>query len=167
MKKEKLCGLFQKKCKQGRGVEGWGHGFSRGIAERACGNSRGTLKKKWDFQGCSRKSHLEFPWVLVFDLGISKGCHTILQNFRGQKLVFSGISKGKVTNLKILEGFSEKYVLNPCLCLDFFWNSPMTENSPYHKPVSTVTYKRGRSSLLGKNQSSCFGQSSPFGTHKI
>ena len=51
---------------------------------------------------CSRKSPVESPWVLVFDLGICKGCHTILQNFQGWKLVFSRISKGKVTNLKIL-----------------------------------------------------------------
>ena len=29
-------------------------------------NSKGQLKKKWNFQGCSRKTHLKFPWVLVF-----------------------------------------------------------------------------------------------------
>ena len=58
--------------------------MSRGIEERACRNSRGQLKKKWDFEGCSRKTHLEFPWV-----------------------------KGNMTNLKILWGFSEKYILNP------------------------------------------------------
>ena len=28
-------------------------------AYRKCGNSRDQLKKKWDFQGCSRKNH---PW---------------------------------------------------------------------------------------------------------
>ena len=30
--------------------------FSGGIEERACGNSRGQLKKKWNFQWCSRKT---------------------------------------------------------------------------------------------------------------
>ena len=35
-------GLFQKNSKQG----GRGHGISSGIEERACGNSRGQLKKK-------------------------------------------------------------------------------------------------------------------------
>ena len=39
-------------------------------------NSRGQLKKN----SCG-KTHVEFPQVLVFDVGISKGCHTILQNF--------------------------------------------------------------------------------------
>ena len=46
-----------------------------------------------DFPGILKKEHMEnlmeFPWVLVFDLGISlnKGCHTILQNLHGWKLV--------------------------------------------------------------------------------
>ena len=57
---------------------------------------------------------MEFQWVLVFDLGISKGCHTILQNFCGWKLVFSGISEGKVTNLKIPErGFQKSISSTP------------------------------------------------------
>ena len=30
----------------------WEHGISRGIEERACKNSSGQLKKKWNFQGC-------------------------------------------------------------------------------------------------------------------
>ena len=90
--------LFQKKSKQ----RGWGHGTSRDIEEKACGNSRGEPKKKWNFQGCSRKTHMEFSWVLA-------ECHTILQNFQGcKKLAFSGISKGKVTNLKILGSFVRK-----------------------------------------------------------
>ena len=66
-----------------------------GVLKKACRNSRGQLKKKWDFEGCSRKTHLEFPWV-----------------------------KGNMANLKILWGFSEKYIFNPP-CLDFFWNSPI------------------------------------------
>ena len=37
---------------------GWGHGISRGIEERTFGNFRGHLKKLWNFQGCTRKSHV-------------------------------------------------------------------------------------------------------------
>ena len=55
----------------------------------------------WDFQECSRKTHVEFLLILVFDFGSSNGCHTILKNFQGCKLVFSKISKDKVTNLKV------------------------------------------------------------------
>ena len=49
------------------------------------GNSRGQLNKKWNFQGCSQKTHVEFPRVLVFDVGIFKG---VIQ--------FCRISKGKI-----------------------------------------------------------------------
>ena len=47
----------------------------------------GELKKKLNFKGFSRKTHvlsMEFPsmGLLVFDLGICKRCHTILQNFQ-------------------------------------------------------------------------------------
>ena len=68
--------------------------FPRGIEEGACANSRDQLEKKWNLRR-SRKDHVEFPWVLVFHLGISKWCHTILPNFQGNKLVFSGIFKDK------------------------------------------------------------------------
>ena len=115
--------LFKKKSSR-RGRE---HGISRVIKERACRNSRGQLKKKWNFQGHSRKTHAEeFPWVLVFNLGIFKECHIILLNFQWWKFVFPGFSKGKVTNLKILGGgdFSVKHILNPP-CFDFIWNSPI------------------------------------------
>ena len=43
------------------------------LKQRACGISRGQLKKV-EFPGVfTRKTHLEFPWVLVFDLEIAKG----------------------------------------------------------------------------------------------
>ena len=43
---------------------GWlGHGISWDIGERAYGNFRGTVKAKLE---------VEFPGILVFDLGISK-----------------------------------------------------------------------------------------------
>ena len=99
-------GLFQKKSKQGGGVEDI-HGISRDLEEKTCGNFRGQLKKKCKFQGCSRKTNAKFPWVLVFDFGISRGCHTNLQNFQGQKLFFSGISWSKVTNLKFPGAFQK------------------------------------------------------------
>ena len=38
-----------KKQAGGGGGGGVGHGISRGIEERALGNSRGQLKKKWNF----------------------------------------------------------------------------------------------------------------------
>ena len=53
---------------------------------------------------------MKFSWVLVFDLGISKGWHTILYHIQWWKLIFSGISKGKVTNLKIPKGRFQKSI---------------------------------------------------------
>ena len=38
-----------------------GQRSSKGIEERACGSSKGQLKKKWNFQGCQRKTNVEFP----------------------------------------------------------------------------------------------------------
>ena len=77
-----LFGYSRKKQNKG-GWFGQGHGISRGTEEISWENSKVQLKKKWNFQGCCRKIHVEFPWVLVFELGILKGCHTILQNFQG------------------------------------------------------------------------------------
>ena len=71
-----------------------------------------------------KKTHVEFPRFSVVDTGISKGCHTMLQNSQEQKLAFSGVSQGKLKNKKIPGGASEKYILNTP-CLDFFWNSPI------------------------------------------
>ena len=53
--------------------EGWGHETSRGIYwKNRIWRFWGSIKKKWNFQGWSRKSHVEFEWVLVFDTGNSK-----------------------------------------------------------------------------------------------
>ena len=98
-----------------------GHGISWSIEEIASGYCRGQLKKKWNFQGCSRKTHVEFPWDLVFDLETCKGCHKILQKFWGSKL-FSRISRGKVTNLK-LQGFFNRKVYPQRHYSDFFRNN--------------------------------------------
>ena len=67
--------------------------FPRGIKERACWNSSGQIKKKWNLQQWSRKIHVEFPSILVFPLGISKGCHTTLWNIQWWSFAFSRISK--------------------------------------------------------------------------
>ena len=65
---------------------------------------QGLIKKKWIFRSVQEK----LMWnIHDFDLGISKGYHAILQSFRGWKLVFYGISKGKVANLEIPGVFPE------------------------------------------------------------
>ena len=69
----------------------------------------------WFFTGIQLILFLEFQWVLVFELEISKWCHTILQNFQWRKLVFSRISKGKVTNLKLLRVSLRKTYRQPPL----------------------------------------------------
>ena len=111
---------------EGREYGGWReHGISRGIEERACGNSRSQLKKKWNFQGCSRKTDSGISlslgfWRWNFQNGYRP--HN-LQNFQRWKLVFFRISKDKVTNLKIPGFFFIKVYPQPPL-FGFFWNSP-------------------------------------------
>ena len=65
----------------------------------------------WNFRG---------SWFL--NLKLPKGVN--VAKFLG---VFSGFSKGKVTNLKILARFFRKVYpqLPPAPCLDFFFNSPI------------------------------------------
>ena len=87
---------------------------------------------------------MAFPWALVFGLGISKRCNTILRNFEGWSFVFSGISKGKgkVTNIKTPGVLSKKYILKPP-CLDFFWNSSLAffkQQNCYNKMTSVRKY---------------------------
>ena len=83
----------------------WRQGISWGIYWRKSNwKSWGWIKKEVEFpgQGYSRKTHVEFPWVLVFDLEIfKKGCHTITQFCRifRVKAFFSRA----VTNLKVLD----------------------------------------------------------------
>ena len=81
----------------------------------------GELKKKQNFQGCSSKNSCavwnfhDASWFLTLD-EISEGCHTILLNFQGWKLVFSGgIFKVKSHKSKISRGILENYTLNPVL----------------------------------------------------
>ena len=56
---------------------------------------------------------MDFSWVFVFGLGISKGSNTILWNIQGLSFALSGISRCKVKKLEIPEGFSKEYILNP------------------------------------------------------
>ena len=120
----KLCllmGFSRKKSKQG----GWRHGIFQGFYTKSIWKVHWSIKKEVVFHGCSRKTHAEFPWVLACGLRISNGCHTILHNFHWWKPVFSGISKGQVTNLEVPGFFFQKSIsLTPLPCLDFFWNSP-------------------------------------------
>ena len=41
---------------------GWEHGISRGTEERTSENSWDQLKKKWNFQECTRKDHVIGGW---------------------------------------------------------------------------------------------------------
>ena len=84
-----------------------------GVLKKAygkCGNSKDQLKKKWDFQGCSRKNH---PWNIhgfyFLTLEFPGGVTQFFRISIGESLFF----KGKVTNLKIVRIFSEKFILNP------------------------------------------------------
>ena len=84
----------------------WGHGISRSIEEIACGNSRGQLKKNWNFWGWPRKINLEFPGVLVFN--------TVLWNFQGWSFFWSGISGGKMSStppVRIFSGIAQWHLL--------------------------------------------------------
>ena len=85
----------------------------------------GSIKKEMEFPGVFTKTYVEFPYILVFDLGIHQG---VLHNF----LDFAGVktyvfSKGKVTNLKKPGVFFRKRYISFTLhsCLEFFWNSPI------------------------------------------
>ena len=63
---------------------------------------QGSVKKEVEILGVfKKKTNAEFPWVLVFDFGISKECHTNCRVSRGKSFFspeFLGVKK--VTNLK-------------------------------------------------------------------
>ena len=67
--------------------------FPGNIEARKCGNSKGKLKKKQKFQGVPvNKNSCGISWglfdgVLIFELGISKGCHNFAE-FPGVKVCF-------------------------------------------------------------------------------
>ena len=123
--------------------EVWGHGISRGIEERACGNSRVQLKKELEFARVFKKISCRISMCLGFLPWDFQGVSHNFAEFSGVKACSLWNSKGKVTYLKIPVFFlfffsSEKYVLKPLNppCLDFsgiahcylsrsFWNSPL------------------------------------------
>ena len=72
--------------------------------------------------GYSRKKNqtggvedMEFPKVLVFGLGISKGSNKNLQNFQGGSFFLSRISRDKVKKRKIPGVFEKRCSQPPCL----------------------------------------------------
>ena len=91
-----LYGLFQKK--RNRVVED--------IERNIKWIFRGLIKNNVEFQGWSRKIHVEYPGVLVLGLKIYVGCNTIC-----------GISRGET-----LFCFEFQEV---ALLFFFFWNSPL------------------------------------------
>ena len=78
------------------------YGYWKNIKKISFGNSRGQLKKKWNFQDWSKKHLAEFPYkmssFLVFK--ISKGCNRVSRNLQGQSFLSSRISKSKLIDLK-------------------------------------------------------------------
>ena len=139
-------GLFQKKSRQvTSGVGCWGYRFSRDIKERTCGNSRGQLKKKLKFQGCSWKTHVgKFHASLVFDLGISMRLWFLTLEFPPRSVTqFCRICRGEslLSKGKVIEFFSEKYIYLQPPCLEFFWNSPILikeARSAFHVPLQAI-----------------------------
>ena len=81
---ELINGLSQKNPNRGS----WGHGIPAWSLKEEHAEFPGQLKKKWNFQGQSRKNHVEYPWVFVFGFEIPKGCNTILWNFYGWSLLY-------------------------------------------------------------------------------
>ena len=87
--------------------DSWRWNF-QGYWRNSKSNFQGLIKNNVEFQGWSRKNHVEFPGVLVLGLKISEGCCGCATQFCGVSssaigwsFVLSGISRGKVRNLKI------------------------------------------------------------------
>ena len=75
--------------------------------------------------------------------------------------LFWKLHKESIT--KLLVSLVHQFIW-PCFTLAFRRNGifKYSQKRPYHKPVSAVTSKRGRSSISGKNPSSRFGRIIPF-----
>ena len=101
-----LKGYSRKKQTRGRGR--WGHGISRRIEKIEWGTPGVNKKRSGISRRDQKRNSVEFPWVLAFGLGNSNGCSTIWWNFQGWSFNLSGISKEKVTNLKIPGIFFKK-----------------------------------------------------------
>ena len=103
-----LMHYYRKKTNRG------GDRISRGIQERTCGSSRGQSKKKWNFQGCWRKTSAEFPRCITQFCRISRG-----------ESLFSLEILSKFINLKFPGGFQKSMSSTPSLA--FSWNSPIKQ----------------------------------------
>ena len=110
-------GYSRKNPNMGQGFSTWNF-QSRGIEERAHKNPRVQLRRKWNFCGFQRKTDVKFPWVLVFDHGISNFkivAHNFAEFLGVKKLVFSRI-------------FRKVYLPpHPSTGLKFLWNSPIMD----------------------------------------
>ena len=110
-------GYSRKNLNMGQGFSTWNF-QSRGIEERAHKNPRVQLRRKWNFCGFQRKTDVKFPWVLVFDHGISNFkivAHNFAEFLGVKKLVFSRI-------------FRKVYLPpHPSTGLKFLWNSPIMD----------------------------------------
>ena len=110
-------GCSRKNPNMGQGFSTWNF-QSRGIEERAHKNPRVQLRRKWNFWGFQRKTDVKFPWVLVFDHGISNFkivAHNFAEFLGVKKLVFSRI-------------FRKVYLPpHPSTGLKFLWNSPIMD----------------------------------------
>ena len=85
-----------------------------------------SRKQQVEFPGGVPKKKLgyvEFPGVLVFGFGISKGCNSILHNFQGWSFDLSGISTDEVNKGKPPGRFQK--IMSSTSLFVFFWNSPL------------------------------------------
>ena len=104
--------LFQKKSKQWE-MKIWSF---QGHQRNGLQNLRAIIRNKEEYPGLPWKNHVEFPRVLVFGFGISKGCNTILWNFQGWIFGLFGICRGKVKKSRRVF----KKVCHQPLLFDFF-----------------------------------------------
>ena len=93
---------------------GWGHWNFRGYWWKSMWKFQGSIKKEVDYPGMFKTNSL---WNFYRSCFLTLGLQVVLHNFAEYsglwKLVFSGIIKGKVANLKIPGWFSVNYILNP------------------------------------------------------
>ena len=82
--------------------------------------------RAWNFQRWPRKNYVEFPGVLVFGLGISDRCNTVLHSsHQGWRIDLSEIST-EVNKWKISGVFQKSmFSTPPPPPFVSFWNSPL------------------------------------------
>ena len=75
-----------------------------GVLKKSMWKFQKSIKKEQGFPGVFKKNSDGIFMGLGFWPWSFKGCHRVLQNFQGWKLLLSRISKDKLTNLKIPRG---------------------------------------------------------------